>query len=194
MDTAMSPDSGFGDLYIQPINLGWHKKRIDYVAGLGVYMPTARYEENADDNLGLGMWSFEAFGGTTYFFDDKKSWHISALASYEIHSEKEDSSARVGDILTIEGGAGKSLLDGALMFGVAYSAQWKLTNDDFDGLLPTGAVGKHHLFSVGPELVVPVFATEKLFGLLGARYLFDFDAESTTEGETLVVTLTVGTL
>jgi hypothetical protein len=189
-----STDTSFGDLYVQPINLGWHREQVDYMAGLGVFMPTGRYEAGADDNLGLGMWSLEIFGGATYFFDQARSWNASALAFYETHTEKEDSDAKVGDLLTIEGGVGKSFMDGAINVGAAYFAQWKVTDDDFGGVIPTGSVDKHQIFAVGPELSVPVFATEKVAGLLGARYLLDFGSESTTEGETFMVTFTLASL
>ena len=33
-------DTGFTDLYIQPITLGWNTKRADFTAGLGIYAPT----------------------------------------------------------------------------------------------------------------------------------------------------------
>jgi hypothetical protein len=189
-----STDTSFGDLYIQPIILGWHREQVDYMAGLGVFMPTGRYEDGADDNLGLGMWSLEIFGGATYFFDKARTWHASALAFYETHTDKEDSDVKVGDLLTIEGGVGKSFMDGAINLGAAYFAQWKVTDDDFGGVIPTGAVGKHQIFAVGPELSVPVFATEKVAGLLGARYFWDFGSESTTEGETFLVTFTLASL
>ena len=187
-------DTAFGDLYLQPVNLGWHSERADFMAALGLFAPTGRYEADADDNIGLGMWSFEILGGATYYFDEKKTWHASALAAYEMHTEKEDSDVQVGDILTIEGGIGKSFLDGAVNVGAAYFAQWKVTDDDFGGLIPTGSVGKHQIFAAGPELSVPVFATEKVAGLLGARYLWDFRSESTTEGKTFLVTFTLASL
>ena len=80
-------DTGFTDLYVQPINLG------------------------------LGMWSFEVFGGTTVYFDEAKSWHVATTAYYETHTEKEGSDIKVGDILTFEGGLGKSFMQGALSVG-----------------------------------------------------------------------------
>ena len=110
-------DTGFTDLYVQPINLGWHTERADFIAGLGVYAPTGRYELGANDNLGLGMWSFEVFGGTTVYFDEAKSWHVATTAYYETHTEKEGSDIKVGDILTFEGGLGKSFMQGALSVG-----------------------------------------------------------------------------
>jgi hypothetical protein len=183
--------TSFGDLYVQPVNLGWHLEQVDYMAGLGLFMPTGRYESGADDNIGLGMWSLEIFAGATYFFDEEKTWHASTLAFYETHTEKEDSDVEVGDILTFEGGAGKSFMGGAINVGGSYVAQWKVTDDDFGGLIPTGSVGKHQIFAAGPELSVPVFATEQVAGLLGARYLWDFGSESTTEGGMFLVTFTL---
>ena len=93
--------TGFSDLYIQPINLGWHRDRADYVAGLGIFAPTGEYRANGDSNNGLGMWSYELFGGTTVYLNEAKTWHFAALASYEAHGKKEDSDVRVGDILTL---------------------------------------------------------------------------------------------
>ncbi len=188
-----SVSTGFADLYIQPINLGWHTDRADYIAGLGIYAPTGEYEEGGDDNTGLGMWSLEFFAGATLYFDEAKSWHIAANAYYETHSEKEDSDITVGDILTIEGGLGKSFMDGAISVGAAYYAQWKLEEDDIPNLdlLPSGrSVGKYSVYGIGPELSLPLATSKTLYDFLHARYFWEFDAESTFEGESLVVTLT----
>jgi hypothetical protein len=194
LDTKLKTSTDFGDLYLQPVHLGWHTDQFDYVAGLGLFAPTGRYNDGADDNVGLGMWSFELFGGTTYFFDNAKTWHASVLASYETHTEKEDSDIKVGDLLTLEGGVGKSFMEGAINIGVSYFAQWKVTDDDFGYALFEPDADKHKMYGVGPELTVPVFATEDLVGLLGARYYWDFDSESTTEGQTFLLTFTLATL
>jgi len=186
--------TGFGDLYLQPFVLGWHFGRADVTAGLGLFVPTGRYDVRASDNLGLGMWSYEAFAGTTLFFDEKKSWHVATTAFYETHGKKKDSEAKVGDILTLEGGLGKSFLEGALSVGVAYYAQWKLTHDDF-GLgfdLPGDPlIAKHRFYGFGPELTVPIATKKKLFALLSARYFWETGARTTVEGNTLLVAVTV---
>ena len=36
--------TGFADLYLQPINLGWHAERAEYTAGLRLYAPTGTYD------------------------------------------------------------------------------------------------------------------------------------------------------
>ncbi len=184
-------DTGFTDLYIQPINLGWHTERADFVAGLGVFAPTGRYEDGANDNLGLGMWSFELFGGTTVYFDEAKSWHLATTAFYETHTEKEDSDIKVGDILTFEGGLGKSFMQGALSVGLAYYAQFKVTDDDLGLALPLPPAfqpAKHQGFGVGPELSIPIASKRKLYGFLNFRYFWETGVRNSLEGNTLVVT------
>jgi hypothetical protein len=137
------------------------------------------------------MWSFEVFGGTTLYFDEAKSWHAAATAFYETHTEKEDSDVRVGDILTIEGGIGKSFLGGAASAGVAFYAQWKITNDDFGEQLPNGTrLGKHRVYGIGPELTLPLASKSKLYGFANLRYFRETGARTTLEGETLILTFT----
>jgi hypothetical protein len=188
-----STDLGFGDLYIQPINLGWHKDRADFMAGIGVYAPTGRYEDGASDNVGLGMWSLELFAGTTIYLDEARTWNFATTAFYETHTEKEDSDIKVGDILTLEGGLGKSFKGGLINVGLAYYAQWKITDDDFgsEGLLPGVSVGKHRGYGVGPEITIPILSKSKLYGFLNARYFWESGVRNSVEGEALVLTLTL---
>jgi hypothetical protein len=187
-------DTGLTDLYFQPVNLGWHTDRADFIAGLGVFAPTGKYEQGGSENLGLGMWSFELFAGTTVYLDQAKSWHFATIAFFETHTEKEDTDIKVGNLLTLEGGLGKSFMDGAINVGAAYYAQWKLSDDDFgfDIDLPDGrGVGKHQVYGAGPEVTIPIATKKKLYGFLNARYFWEFGAESTLEGKSLVVTLTL---
>jgi len=185
--------TGLADLYVQPINLGWHTARADFIAGLGIYAPTGRHEPDGDDNLGLGMWSFEVFGGTTVYLDKAKSWHFAATAFYETHTDKKDTNVRVGDLLTLEGGLGWSFMQGLGNFGLAYYGQWKVTEDDLgiDVELPVEfLIGKHRVYGFGPELTIPIATKKKLIGFLNARYLWETGARSTLEGSTFVFTAT----
>jgi hypothetical protein len=187
-----STSTGLADLYIRPISLGWSVPRADFIAGLGVYAPTGNWELGGSSNRGLGMWSYEIFGGSTVYFDEARTWHLSILAAYETHGKKEDTNIRVGDLLTLEGGLGKSFMDGALAAGVSYYAQWKISEDDL-GLgfsLPGGPLSnKHRVFGFGPEVILPIASKKKLFGFLTLRYLWETGARSTLEGNTFVAML-----
>jgi hypothetical protein len=185
--------TGLADLYVQPINLGWNTPRADFVAGIGIFAPTGEYEQGGSSNRGLGMWSYELFGGTTVYLDEARSWHFAATAFYETHGKKEDTDIRVGNLLTIEGGLGKSFMDGAVNVGIAYYAQWKLSDDDFGRdlpPLPNRRLGKHRVYGFGPELTVPLASKKTLFGFLNLRYLWETGARTSLQGNTFVATVT----
>jgi hypothetical protein len=191
--TDDSISTGIADLYIRPITLGWNTARADFIAGIGIYAPTGSWELGGNSNRGLGMWSFDLLGGTTVYFDEARTWHLSGLASYEMHGEKEDTDIRVGDLLTLEGGLGKSFKDGALAVGLTYYAQWKVTEDDLGLSIsqPDGPLSnKHRVYGLGPEIMLPIASKSKLFGFLTLRYLWEIGAQSTLEGNTFVAMLT----
>ncbi len=183
-----SSSTGFADIYIRPITLGWNTARADFITGLGVYAPTGNWELGGTSNRGLGMWSYEIFGGTTLYFDEARTWHFSTLASYETHGKKDDTNIRVGDLLTLEGGLGKSWMDGALVAGLTYYAQWKITEDELGAgiKLPN----KHRIYGLGPEVTLPIASKKTLFGFLTMRYVWETGARSTLEGNTFVALLT----
>src|SRR6478736_7792880 len=130
----------FTDMYVQPIQLGWEKARADFVAGYSFFAPTGKWELGGDDNAGLGMWSNLVQAGTTLHLDTKHEWTLSSLGSYEIHSHKKDTDIKVGDILTVEGGLGKTFLKLEMAggkpvptlvtnLGLVYYGQFKMTSD-----------------------------------------------------------------
>jgi len=186
VDTGLSA----GDLYVRPIELGWHKPRADFLAAVSFFAPVGKYDPGARDNTGLGMWTFELSGGTTVFLDEARTWNLATTAFWETHSEKEDSNDKVGDLLTLEGGFGKSFVQGAINIGVAYYAQWKLTEDEIDLALPAIELltfNKHQVFGIGPDITFPIASGQKLIALVNVRYEVEFGAESTTEGNMLVL-------
>ena len=198
---AFGLDSATGthlsDLYLRPIDLGWHKAQADFTAGFGFYAPTGKYEQGGDSNTGKGMWTYEPLVGMTLFFDAKKTWSFATNAFWEIHGTKKDSDTKVGQILTLEGGLGKSYLGGGLVIGAGYYAQWKLTEDSLGTFtLPRGGTAspelraKHKVFGLGPDLTLPVASKAKLFALLNLRYFWEFGARTKTQGHALTVTAT----
>jgi hypothetical protein len=183
--------TGLADLYIQPFTLGWSMDQADFTAGLGLYAPTGEYEVDGDSNRGLGMWSYEIFGGTTVYFDKAKTWNFATIAAFETHGKKEGTDIRVGNLLTLEGGLGKSFKNGAVNVGIAYYAQWKLTDDDFglDIDLPGGSLlGRNRVYAFGPEISFPIASKKKLYGFLDLRFLWETGARTTLEGNTFVAT------
>jgi hypothetical protein len=75
------------------------------------------------------MRTYEPFLGTTVYFDEKRTASLADPAYWEMHRRKKDTDITDGQILTLQGGLGKSLLGGGLVIGAAYDAQWTLTAD-----------------------------------------------------------------
>lgn len=191
---ARSGKEGFGisDLYMVPLYLGWHKKRADYTASFALYAPTGRFTSGGDNNTGLGMWSYEINGGTTVYLDKRRTWNFATLASYEMHGKKRGVDIRVGDILTLEGGVGKTFQKRMMDIGVVYYAQWKVTADsgtDLPRVLQLYGVdsAKNRAFALGGEFskVVP-----KLEGQFNVRVLKEFGNSTATQGHAVVAGFT----
>jgi hypothetical protein len=186
-----NPGPGFSDIYVQPVNLGWHARRADVIASYGLFVPSGRYVAGARDNTGLGMWGQEVALGSTVFLDRKKAWHAATTGAFEFHSNKADSSAHVGTLLTLEGGFGRDLLMGAASAGVAYYAQWKLTEDTLTGLPALLVQGKNRVAGLGPEVTLPIATKTAVYGFVTVRYQWEMGARTTTQGDALNVLLVV---
>ena len=182
-----NPSPGVSDMYVQPFNLGWHTDRADVLTGYGFFAPTGRYTAGANDNTGLGMWGHEVFAGTTVFLDEKKAWHAATTGALEFHSGKKDSDARVGTLLTLEGGFGRDFVKGAARVGLAYYAQWKLSDDTLTGLPALILRGRNRVAGLGPEVSVPIATKHTVYGFLTARYAWEMGARTTTQGDALNV-------
>ena len=143
------------------------------------------------------MWTYEPFVGTTVYFDQNRTLSLAATAYWELHGTKKDTNVKVGQILTLQGGLGKSFLGGGLIVGAAYYGQWKLTEDQLAEFELAGGdpidlniPGKHKVFAFGPDVTLPIASKFKLFALVNIRYLWETGAQLKTEGNTLVVTAT----
>ena len=182
----------FTDMYFQPVQLGWKLKQADITAGYALFFPTGKFELGGE-NSGLGMLVNEFSGGTTLYLNKKKTTHFSTLLSYDIHSKKRGTDIRTGDILTIEGGLGRTWYKEAkgpvpviINAGVVYYAQYKITEDNVHGEGISIGDHKDHVYGLGPEgnVFVPRIRTQ--FAL---RWLAEFDAVNRFQGFTTMLTI-----
>jgi hypothetical protein len=184
------------DTYIVPIQLGWHHKRADFVASYQVYLPTGSYEAGASDNSGLGMFINEFSAGTTLYFNDKKTFHFAALASYEINGRKKDTDIKTGDIFSLEGGLGKTFYmmnaektapKGIFNAGLIYYLQYKVTDDK----IPVPVIGivegeKDHVGGIGAEVNYFHIGCSTSAGF---RWIGEVNAINRFQGNTFFLTL-----
>ncbi len=187
-DAEKKTGMGWGDTYFQPVNLGWHTPKADFMAAYGVWAPTGSTGRT------LHFWGHELAGGTTVYLDQKKNWHIAGTAFLDLNQTRRDQDIKVGNYLTVEGGAGRSFIKGAAQAGVAYSMQWKVS-DDTGTAIPTISRGnRNRVYAIGPSVTMPVFAKGTLVGLVNAAFLPEFGARTNFEGNIFLVGFTLAKL
>jgi hypothetical protein len=190
---------GLSDLYVSPLVLGWTTSHADFITGYAFDAPTGRYEAGAADNFGLGMWSHEIQAGTTVYFDSAQKVSVATTGFFEMHTKKKDLDLRVGNILTLEGGAGYHVPKIGGVFGVGYTLQAKMS-DDSGADVPVTALrllrlyGKNRVFSIGPDLTTGLFEHGRTVGFLNVRYFWESAARSTTEGSTFFIGFNIARL
>jgi hypothetical protein len=194
--------TGASDLYVMPVQLGWNAKRADAIAGFAFFAPTGRHTAGASDNLGKGMWSYEVSGGTTVHLDHARTLSLAATGYWETHTKKDGevridritvSNVKVGQLMTVEGGVGKSFLHGAASIGAAYYAQWKLTEDQMTfapGVAQVGIPDKHRVWGIGPDVTIPIATKTRLISLVNVRYLWETGGQLKTRGQSFLLTTT----
>ena len=176
---------GLGDLYVQPIKLGWRLNWLDLVTGYAFYAPTATSSPG-----GGAAWAGAAYHqfslGSTVYFDQARTWHLSALASYELNQRKQDIDITRGATLQIQGGLGKTLF-GVVDVGLAGYALWQVTGDRGTDLPPVLRGAHEQAFGLGPEIAVSI---APLRSRLSVRYEHDIYVKSHPFGQILVISLT----
>jgi hypothetical protein len=184
----------FSDMYIQPLQLGWHTTKADFTFGYGIYLPTGKFEFAGNNNTGMGMWTHEFSAGTTVFFDQKKTVHFSTVGFFETHSDKKETDVRVGNIISLEGGLGKEFHKPIAGFpipivfnaGAVYYTQFKVSSDK----IPVGnnifTGSKDQIYSWGLEFNV---LHPKIRTSIGLRWLDELGAKNRFEGNTFLITL-----
>ena len=180
--------AGIGDIYFEPLSLGWDLKKGKVRAAYGFVAPTGRFEEGATDNTTSDYWGHQLTFGGTYNPDKNKLWQISASSVWELHHKKRHEDVTVGNNVTFEYGVGKTFVrnEGRQLyqFGLAGYAQFQLQSDSGLDVSPVNIGERDRVFAAGPEFGV-ILPTKKMNFLV--RVLPEFGARSRTQGLTLVV-------
>jgi hypothetical protein len=122
--------SGFADMYVQPLNLGWHLKRADVVVGYAFTAPTGRFTAGASDNVGSGYWGNNITTGTTFYITKNKGTSANLATDWEVHGKKVGTNETPGQVFTDEWGLGQVLplkkdFSRLLQLGLVGCDQWQ---------------------------------------------------------------------
>jgi len=101
--------TSLGDIFVQPVWLGWNGKHFAASFGYGLYMPTGNYDVSALDNTGLGYWTNQFQAAGAWYPWEHQGTAITLATTYELSSNKEDKDVRPGDRFTLNYGVSQYL-------------------------------------------------------------------------------------
>jgi hypothetical protein len=182
MSGALSDSrGGLGDIFVESVFIGWHGERWDTLVAFGVYVPTGRYDRDRAASPGKGFWTYLFSLGGTVYLDQEKTWSLSALARYQIHTKQDETDITAGDHFSFEWGLGKSL--GKLDLGLAGYCHWQVEDDKGpNGTIPDQ---RERSFAAGPEIA---YTFESVGLNVSLRSLWEFESKS--QGNMTVLNLT----
>lgn len=179
--------AGLGDLFVQPLGLGWRLPHADVTVSYAFYAPTGAFEPGGNDGVGRGHWTHELSLGSAIYFDAGKTWFLSALESVDVNTQKRGIDITRGATIQVQGGIGKTLRR-VLDVGFASYALWQVSDDSGADLPSVVRGARDRSYGFGPELGLVVPALRGRFTL---RYMHDFASESRPVGQLLLIGLTV---
>lgn len=189
-NVALRPEPGsekdfqFGDMILQPFALGWHHGTLHSQFAYNIWLPTGRFNAGASNNVGKGLYSHLFSAGVTWLQERELPWAATLTARYEILGKQEDTDIEPGDVLVVEGGAGKEIVKGVDL-GLTGYFMTQTTKEK--GSPPGTDTSRYRAFALGPELN---WRPSALPGFQAAvRAYFEFGARNTSEGIFTVLSL-----
>jgi hypothetical protein len=185
--------SGFADMYVQPLNFGWHLKRADVTVGYAFTAPTGRFTPGASNNVGSGYWGNNITSGTTFYITKNKGTSANLATDWEIHGQKSGTNITPGQAFTIEWGLGQVLplkkdFSRLLQLGLVGYDQWQVSHSG--GTLVVGGVPfpesaipfySVHAIGVQSNFVLPAKNLALFF-----KYYDEYHALARPQGRTIV--------
>src|SRR5277367_2089521 len=185
--------SGFADMYVQPLNFGWHLKRTDFNVGYAFTAPTGRFTAGASDNVGSGYWGNNITSGTTFYITKNKGTSANLATDWEIHGQKSGTNETPGEAFTDEWGLGQVLplkkdFSRLLQLGLVGYDQWQVSNNggtvNIAGIpVAASRIPFYSVHGIGfqSNFIVPAKDLSAFF-----KYYDEYSAKARPQGRTIV--------
>lgn len=191
----------WGDLYIQPIWLGWSLKHWDLEFGEGFYAPVGKYNTTnvtvgpttvtvpSTSNVGLGYWTNQMQAGAAWYPLDNKGTVLSAVLTWELNSKQQDIDIVPGQHLVLNWGALQYLpvtKDQSRLIGVGVTGygNWQVTQD-------TGSASGNTKSQVQAVGVQGGFVIAPANFQINIRYLHEYTGRSSFVGDWVNVSFAI---
>jgi hypothetical protein len=188
---AISGGGGFGDLYLQPVILGWRSEHIDIRGILGVLAPTGKFNAGATDNVGNGYWTPVLATGATVYLSEDRATTLSAFAMYEFHSTQSGTGIHPGETFDLDYSVMRAftLADSRLQVGLVGYGAWQTTAKTGPDITAAQQAQRYRVNSLGAGLNYVLPARKVTLSL---KYFDEFSNQWTYQGYSLQISAAVG--
>jgi hypothetical protein len=188
---AISGGGGLADSFYQPAIFGWRFDRADIKAAYGFLAPTGSFNAGAFDNVGSGYWTHVVSSGQTLFPTESRRTAISAFQMYEFHGSQSGTGIRPGDTMNLDFSVLQTLPErGAarVQVGLVGYAAWQTSAKTGPTVTADESAARYRINALGVGSVV---AMPERGVMLGFKYFDEFSNESTFEGHSLQISVSV---
>ena len=169
--------TGFADLFIKPIWLGWSDTHYDVGLSWSAYLPTGYYDKDEIANIGHGYFTSQTQASFYYYPFEDMSTAFMFTPTWEWHSKKIDKDVTPGQNMTIEYGIGQYLHE-RFEIGVHGYHQWQITEDG--GSSATNKDVKDKVSGIGGQMTY--WAIKEKCALVG-KFVQEYGAEDRLQGQ-----------
>lgn len=178
-------ETGFGDIYINPLMLSWVRGNNHFKFAPGIVVPTGKYDEDKLVNIGRNYWALDVAGSYTYL-NPETGREFSATAGVYFNDENPDTNYTTGNEFHLDWNITQYFSES---FGVGFAGYWYeqisddkgtlagglTAQDDFDGFRGSG-------WGLGPSFVYNTQVGDRTVSVIG-KALFDIDSKNRFEGD-----------
>jgi hypothetical protein len=195
-----STKGSIGNMYIEPVNLGWHFNHLDAIISSGFFAPSGPYNSGQLFNIGFGHWTGMFGLGGVFYPDAERTWSASVYAHYLLYGSQMGRNYTLGDDVPLEWGIAKtfnlpSAIFEHLTVGPVGYAQWQVTNNriDLTPATPIQATAINRLENARSQIYAAGPAVQLLtkYGLFNLRCYEEFGAHATPSGQQLMFSFAV---
>ena len=184
---AISGGGGLGDIYFQPVILGWNQDRVDIRGIVGVLAPTGKFTAGAKDNVGNGYWTPVIAAGQTFYLSADRATTISLFEMYEFHTTQSGTQISPGETFDLDYSVMRAFpfyAASRLQVGVIGYGAWQTTAKTGPGITPAEEAQRYRVnaLGIGMNLLLP---TQKV--TLSLKYFDEFSNQWTYQGYSLQI-------
>jgi len=188
---AISGGGGLGDLYFQPLILGWQAPRVDVRGIVGVLAPTGRFSAGGTDNVGNGYWTPVIAAGETFYLSSDKATTLSLFQMYEFHTTQSGTHIRPGETFDLDYSLMRAFrlsAESRLQVGMIGYGAWQTTAKTGPAITPAEEAQRYRVNALGVGMNLQLPARKVTLSL---KYFDEFSNQWTYQGYSLQISAAV---